>query len=82
MGGQANRAPATILSLIFLQCTYRQGLPLVSKMACMYLKFLIGTLVGLLSLSDWLFIRLLTDSERYHGLYGYWLAQHWPFHRL
>ena len=62
--------PAAILSLIFLQNTYQQGLPRVSYMICMDLMFLIGYLVCLLSFSDGLLSCLFTNAERYRGLYG------------
>lgn len=62
--------PAAILSLIFLQNTYQQGLPRLSYMTCMDLMFLIGYLVCLLSFADGLLSCLFTDSERYRGLYG------------
>jgi len=62
--------PAAILSLIFLQNTYQQDLPRVSYMTCMDLMFLIGYLVCLLSFADGMISCLLSDSERYRGLYG------------
>jgi len=62
--------PAAILSLIFLQNTYQQDLPRVSYITCMDLMFLIGYLVCLLSFADGMISCLLSDSERYRGLYG------------
>lgn len=62
--------PAAILSLIFLQNTYQQDLPRVSYMTCMDLMFLIGYLVCLLSFADGMISCLLSDSDRYRGLYG------------
>lgn len=62
--------PAAILSLIFLQNTFQQDLPRVSYMTCMDLMFLLGYLVCLLSFADALLSCLLSDLERYRGLYG------------
>lgn len=62
--------PAAILSLIFLQNTYQQDLPRVPYITCMDLMFLIGYLVCLLSFADGMISCLLSDSERYRGLYG------------
>lgn len=62
--------PAAILSLIFLQNGFRQGLPQLAYLTCMDLIFLLAYTVCMLSFMDGLHLGLLPNAEKYKGLYG------------
>lgn len=62
--------PAAILSLIFLQNGFRQGLPQLAYLTCMDIMFLLAYTVCMLSFVDGLHLGLLPSAERYRGLYG------------
>ena len=62
--------PAAILSLIFLQNGFRQGLPQLAYLTCMDIIFLLAYTVCMLSFMDGLYLGILPNAERYRGLYG------------
>lgn len=62
--------PAAILSLIFLQNGFRQGLPQLAYLTCMDLIFLLAYIVCMLSFVDGFHLGLLANAEKYRGLYG------------
>ena len=62
--------PAAMLSLVFLQNSFKQSLPQLAYLTCMDLIFLIAYLVCMLSFIDGFHLGLLSDADRYRGNYG------------
>ena len=62
--------PAAMLSLVFLQNSFKQGLPQLAYLTCMDLIFLIAYLVCMLSFLDGFHLGLLTNADGYKGIYG------------
>ena len=62
--------PAAMLSLVFLQNSFKQGLPQLAYLTCMDLIFLIAYLVCMLSFIDGFHLGLLSHADRYRGIYG------------
>ena len=63
-------ASAAILSLIFLQNSFKQGLPTLSYLTCMDIIFLFAYLVCILTFVDGFQLELSKNAVRYNGLYG------------
>lgn len=62
--------PAAMLSLVFLQNSFKQGLPQLAYLTCMDLIFLIAYLVCMLSFLDGFHLGLLSNADGYKGIYG------------
>jgi len=63
-------APASTLSLIFLQNTFQQDLPQVSYITCMDLMFILSYLICFLCFADSLSNTLKSTTQSYSSLYG------------
>lgn len=63
-------ASAAILSLIFLQNSFKQGLPTLSYLTCMDIIFLFAYLICILTFVDGFQLELSKKAGKYDGLYG------------
>lgn len=63
-------ASAAILSLIFLQNSFKQGLPTLSYLTCMDIIFLFAYLICILTFVDGFQLELSKKEGKYNGLYG------------
>ncbi len=62
--------PAAMLSLVFLQNSFKQGLPQLAYLTCMDLIFLLAYCICMLSFMDGFHLGFLSNTDRYRGLYG------------
>jgi hypothetical protein len=62
--------PAAMLSLVFLQNSFKQGLPQLAYLTCMDLIFLLAYLICMLSFVDGFHLGLVSHAGSYRGIYG------------